>query len=97
MISSIGSSPTRLGKITGSISVKFLPVFEGIGITPADAMSNQILDYAANGQSLQWMNNRYPAGGWQDMGASMQKYVVGELDAAGLAEAIENYWANLEE
>jgi raffinose/stachyose/melibiose transport system substrate-binding protein len=76
---------------------KFLPVFEGIGITPADAMSNQILDYAANGQSLQWMNNRYPAGGWQDMGASMQKYVVGELDAAGLAEAIENYWANLEE
>lgn len=76
---------------------KFLPVFEGIDITPADAMSNQILDYAANGQSLQWMNNRYPAGGWQDMGASMQKYAVGELDAAGLAEAIENYWANLEE
>ncbi|MBP8002881.1 MAG: extracellular solute-binding protein [Chloroflexi bacterium] len=75
----------------------FLPVFEGIAISPADAMSNQIIAYAANGQSLQWMNNRYPAGGWQDMGANMQKYVVGELDAAGLAGAIENYWANLEE
>ena len=75
----------------------FLPVFEGITISPADAMSNQIIAYAANGQSLQWMNNRYPAGGWQDMGANMQKYVVGELDAAGLAGAIETYWANLEE
>lgn len=75
----------------------FLPVFEGISATPADAMSNQILGYAANGQSLQWMNNRYPAGGWQDMGASMQQYVVGDYDATELATALEGYWSNLEE
>lgn len=75
----------------------FLPVFEGIELSPEDAMSVQILDYAANGLSLQWMNNLYPAGGWQDMGASMQRYVVGDVDRAGLAAALEGYWVNLED
>lgn len=75
---------------------KFLPIYEGIDITPEDALSTQILDYAENGLSLQWMNNRYPAGGWQDMGASMQRYLVGNFDRADLTEAIEGYWSGLQ-
>lgn len=75
----------------------FLPVFESIDLSPEDAMSVQILDYAADGQSLQWMNNRYPAGGWQAMGSSMQKYVTGNIDATELAAEIEEYWQGVKD
>ncbi|MFN8531380.1 MAG: ABC transporter substrate-binding protein [Anaerolineae bacterium] len=74
----------------------FLPVYDTFTIQPQDAMSQQILQYAAEGLSLQWMNNLYPAGGWQAMGASMQKYVAGQLDRAGLAGEIEAYWQTVE-
>ena len=75
----------------------FLPVFESFEIAPEDAMSQQILGYAADGLSLQWMNNQYPAGGWQDMGENMQRYLVGNVDRAGLSDALEGYWASLDE
>lgn len=75
----------------------FLPVFDSFEIAPSDAMSQQILGYAADGLSLQWMNNQYPAGGWQDMGANMQRYLVADVDRAGLADALEGYWASLDE
>lgn len=74
----------------------FLPVYDTFTIQPEDAMSQQILKYAADGLSLQWMNNLYPAGGWQAMGASMQKYVTGQIDRAGLAGELEAYWQTVE-
>ncbi|MBE2271291.1 MAG: extracellular solute-binding protein [Anaerolinea sp.] len=74
----------------------FLPVYDTFEIQPEDAMSQQILQYAADGLSLQWMNNLYPAGGWQAMGASMQKYVVGQIDRAALASELEAYWQSVE-
>ena len=74
----------------------FLPVYDTFEIQPQDAMSQQILQYAADGLSLQWMNNLYPAGGWQAMGASMQKYVVGQIDRAALAAELEAYWQSVE-
>jgi raffinose/stachyose/melibiose transport system substrate-binding protein len=76
---------------------KFLPVFDTIAAQPTDALSQQILDYAAQGRTLEWMNSLYPPDGWPTMGVSMQKYLAGEVDRAGLAAEFEDYWSSIED
>jgi raffinose/stachyose/melibiose transport system substrate-binding protein len=77
-------------------SLGFIPAYSGFEIEPTDAMSQQIAEYLSSGKSLEWMNNYYPAGGFQAMGASMQKYVDGVIDRQGLATEFEDYWKSVE-
>jgi raffinose/stachyose/melibiose transport system substrate-binding protein len=71
---------------------KFIPVFDTIKTQPSNLMSQQILKYAQDNKSLEWMNSLYPADGWATMGVSMQKYLDGKIDRKGLAKEIEDYW-----
>lgn len=75
--------------------MNFIPAYSGFEIEPADAMSVQIAQMLENGDSLEWMNTYYPAGGFQVMGASMQKYIDGVIDREGLATEFEDYWKSL--
>jgi raffinose/stachyose/melibiose transport system substrate-binding protein len=43
------------------------------------------------------MNSLYPPDGWPTMGVSMQKYLAGEVDRAGLAAEFEDYWSSIED
>ncbi len=74
----------------------FIPVFDTFDIRPQDALSNQILDYVSQEQTLEWMNSLYPPDGWPTMGASMQKYLDGRITREELAAEIEEYWASVE-
>jgi raffinose/stachyose/melibiose transport system substrate-binding protein len=75
--------------------LNFIPSYQGFSIQPADAMSRQMMDCLSSGNTLEWMNTYYPAGGFQAMGAAMQKYVDGKIDRRGLAEAFEDYWKSV--
>lgn len=72
--------------------LNFIPAYNGFEVQPADAMSAQIASLLDSGNTLEWMNTYYPAGGFQAMGASMQKYLDGKIDRAGLAAEFEAYW-----
>lgn len=72
--------------------LNFIPAYNSFSIQPADQMSAQIAALLAEGNTLEWMNTYYPAGGFQAMGASMQKYIDGKIDRAGLAAEWETYW-----
>lgn len=74
---------------------KFIPVFDNIKAQPANLMSQQILKYAQDGQTLEWMNSLYPADGWPTMGVSMQKYLDGKITREQLATELETYWKNV--
>jgi len=75
----------------------FIPVYDTFEIAPADSMSRQILSFVEAGETLEWMNMQYPPDGWPSMGASMQKYLVDQVDRGELAEELEDYWANVSE
>ena len=75
--------------------LNFIPAYGGFEVSPADAMSQQIAQLLNEGNSLEWMNTYYPAGGFQVMGAAMQKYVDKVIDRAGLAAAFEDYWKSV--
>jgi raffinose/stachyose/melibiose transport system substrate-binding protein len=75
---------------------KFLPAYSTIERQPADSMNQQIVGYAASGQSLEWMNSLYPADGWPTFGASMQKYLAGQADRSQLAAEFEEYWPTVD-
>lgn len=72
--------------------LNFIPAYSDFEAQPSDAMSLQIAQLLESGDTLEWMNTYYPAGGFQAMGASMQKYVDGKIDRAGLAAEFEAYW-----
>ncbi|MDN5314648.1 MAG: maltose transport system substrate-binding protein [Clostridiales bacterium] len=76
--------------------LNFIPAYSGFEIEPSDAMSVQIVDMLNSGDSLEWMNTYYPAGGFQAMGAAMQKYIDGVIDRAELAQEFEEYWESVE-
>jgi raffinose/stachyose/melibiose transport system substrate-binding protein len=75
--------------------LNFIPAYQGFSIQPGDAMSRQMMEFLSSGDTLEWMNTYYPAGGFQAMGASMQKYVDKKIDRKGLAQEFEAYWKSV--
>ncbi len=73
---------------------KFIPVFKNISLEATDPLAKSIQGYLADGRTLEWMNNFYPADGWANMGAIMQKYEAGKTDKAGLINELEAYWSS---
>lgn len=71
---------------------KFIPVFNNIELEATDPLASSIQGYLAAGNTLEWMNNFYPADGWANMGASLQKYAAGKADKAALIAELEAYW-----
>ena len=73
-----------------------IPAFKNITLEPASSLAKALLVYSNGGNSLQFGGNYVPADHWSVNGASMQKYLVGKIGRAELAQEIEEYWANLQ-
>ncbi|SNS06571.1 carbohydrate ABC transporter substrate-binding protein, CUT1 family [Anaerovirgula multivorans] len=76
--------------------LNLIPVFDNFEIKPEDSLSLSILEYMEADKSMEWMNTYYPADGWPTMGASLQKYLGGQINRDELTSEIENYWKNAE-
>ena len=83
------------GKRFYSEEFDFLPAYEDMA-APSASMNVQIVDYASSGETLEWMNSVYPIDGWPTFGASMQKYLAGNIDRSELAGEFEAYWSSAE-
>lgn len=71
-----------------------IPAFKNITIEPKDPLAKSIKSYMSEGNTIQFMTVM-PADHWKEVGASMQKYLVGNSDKDVLATEIQNYWKNV--
>ncbi len=83
------------GKTFYTDEFAFLPAYAGMN-TPTDNINSQIVGYAEAGNTLEWINNLYPSDGWPTFGATLQKYISGNTDRAGVAEELADYWTSVE-
>jgi ABC-type sugar transport system, periplasmic component len=70
----------------------FIPISKHNKIEPNDTLSKSVLSYLQAGRDLEWMNAFYPPTAYPAMGASLQKYLDGKIDKAGLATEFVDYW-----
>lgn len=68
-----------------------IPAFKNITIEPKDPLGKSIKSYIASGNTIQFMTT-LPPDHWKQVGASMQKYLAGKIDRAGLAKEVQDYW-----
>lgn len=72
-----------------------IPAFSNFTIAPADPLAQSIISYMSEGNTLP-MALSVPPDHWSVLGASMQKYLADQIDRAGLAGEIEDYFAAIE-
>ncbi len=68
-----------------------VPPFSNIEATGLDPLGVSVKKYADASMLIEGYNY-LPDDHYALMGAQMQKYLAGELDRAGLAKEVENYW-----
>lgn len=73
-----------------------VPAFSTIDQEATNPLGRSVQNYAKAGL-LADAPSSYPGDHWQQMGATMQKYLADQIDRAGLADEIEAYWAALAE
>lgn len=72
-----------------------IPAFKNITLEPQDPLAKSIKKYMDEGKTLD-APTLLPPDHWSQVGASMQKYLDDQIDKAGLAKEIEDYWKTVE-
>lgn len=73
----------------------FLPAYDNFTTEPTDPVSQSVLSYTGSDQTIEWMNSYYPPTAFPAMAATMQKYLAGEVDRAGLVNEFQSYWSTV--
>ncbi|MFC4769784.1 ABC transporter substrate-binding protein [Effusibacillus consociatus] len=71
-----------------------IPAFKNITLQPQDPLAKSIVQYMNKKATMQAMTT-LPPDHWSQLGASMQKYLSGKIDKAGLINEIQAYWKNV--
>ncbi|MCQ2507729.1 MAG: ABC transporter substrate-binding protein, partial [Dorea sp.] len=70
-----------------------VPAYSNIDASALDPLSSSVKAYADAGMLVD--NYNYdPDDHYSIVGAAMQKYLAGEVDRAGFAKTVEEYWAS---
>lgn len=79
-------------------TLNIVPAFKNITIPVADPLGQSISALMASGNSMAFIDSYslFPPDHWARVGASLQKYLGGHTDRAGLASEIEEYWYSVE-
>lgn len=72
-----------------------IPDFKNIALKPQNPLAQSIMGYMNDGQTLRFMTT-LPPDHWSQLGASMQKYLSGNIDRKTLAKEIEEYWQSVQ-
>jgi raffinose/stachyose/melibiose transport system substrate-binding protein len=87
----LASDPEGNAFLTEKCAV--VPAFDNIDASALDPLSISVKEYADAGSLID--NYNYdPDDHYSVVGASMQKYLAGEVDRAGLAKEVEAYWSS---
>lgn len=71
-----------------------IPAFKNITLQPSDPLGKSIKSYITSGNTIQFMTT-LPPDHWKQIGASMQKYLVGKINRTELAKEIQDYWKTI--
>ena len=71
-----------------------VPAFSNINADALDPFSKSVKAYADGGNLID-NYNYFPDDHYSLVGASMQKYLADQIDRAGFAAEVENYWSNV--
>lgn len=71
-----------------------MPAFSNITKIPDNPLSKSLRQYMEKDQTMEYIST-LPSDHWSQVGASMQKYLAGKIDKAGLAKEIEDYWKSV--
>ncbi len=71
-------------------TLNMVPAFDNNPNEPADPLSKAVKSYVAEGKIA--FSPIVPSDHWSALGGSMQEYLAGRIDRAGLASAVETYW-----
>ncbi|SHH73040.1 ABC transporter substrate-binding protein [Clostridium grantii] len=71
-----------------------IPAFKNITLEAQDPLAKSIKSYMSEGKTLRSIAT-LPGDHWAQVGAAMQKYLVGQSDRATLAEEIKAYWGTV--
>jgi raffinose/stachyose/melibiose transport system substrate-binding protein len=72
--------------------MNFIPAYKGFKVSPKTYMAQQIAKYVDAGNTLEWINTYYPAGGQDLYGASGQKLMAGKITGAEYAAELQKAW-----
>jgi raffinose/stachyose/melibiose transport system substrate-binding protein len=89
------TTPAGQKRVAGSVDdggMNFIPVYKGFTASPKTYMAQQIAKYVNAGNTLEWINTYYPAGGQDLYGASGQKLMAGKITGDQYANELEAAW-----
>ena len=89
------TTPEGQKRVAGPVDqggMNFIPVYKGFTVKPKTFMANEISKYVVAGNTLEWINTYYPAGGQDLYGASGQKLMAGKISGVDYAAELEKAW-----
>ena len=89
------TTPEGQKRVAGPVDqggMNFIPVYKGFTVKPKTFMANEISKYVVAGNTLEWINTYYPAGGQDLYGASGQKLMAGKISGTDYAAELEKAW-----
>ena len=89
------TTPAGQKRVAGSVDdggMNFIPAYKGFTVSPKTYMAQQIAKYVNAGNTLEWINTYYPAGGQDLYGASGQKLMAGKISGAEYALELQKAW-----
>ena len=89
------TSPAGQQHVAGTVAsggMNFIPVYKGFKVQPSTFMAKNIAAYVNAGNTLEWINTYYPAGGQDLYGASGQKLLTGKITGAQYAQELQVAW-----
>jgi len=70
--------------------------YKDVKAESTNVIANAVAEYVSKGQTIDIsIINYFPADYWANNGASMQKYLVDNIDRAALYQEIEKYWQSV--
>jgi len=89
------TTPAGQKRVAGPVAdggMNFIPVYKGFTVSPKTYMAKEISKYVVAGNTLEWINTYYPAGGQDLYGASGQKLMAGKISGADYAAELQKAW-----
>ncbi|WP_017471430.1 ABC transporter substrate-binding protein [Amphibacillus jilinensis] len=77
-------------------TLNLIPVSDNFDMAPEDPLSQDIVNYMDNDNTLEFIVSYYPSDAMNVMGASLEKYLADGIDRADLAEEFEAYWSSVD-
>jgi raffinose/stachyose/melibiose transport system substrate-binding protein len=73
---------------------KLIPAYNGFNTTSLNPLAKEVSKYSADGKTVPWTFNLFPAGVDKDCSSAMEKFYAGQSTPDQLLDEINNVWVN---